>query len=236
MVMLISSREQAAQQPEATRSGAGMVPAVIRAAGSKAVESYLCFFARKSNQPSAAKGFFLWCSEYGLELTSIRAGHVATYFEHLSDKKRGATPVIYFYSVGKLFRHLEADRVIDASPFDGVSPPQKKMGLAKFKSIVRDFDNLEEGDEHFNAAMVVLYPLVIGGMDVGNISCFTRLPYSEVNLYVSRLRENGIWTSDDKISIEKESNGDEGAMIVELILQVLCATGMMERAEGLHAA
>jgi hypothetical protein len=64
------------------------VPAIIAAAGDKASEHFLEFFAatiRKKNTRAAyvqaAAQFFRWCEQYDLRLASIRPLHVSAYIE-----------------------------------------------------------------------------------------------------------------------------------------------------------
>jgi hypothetical protein len=104
---------------------------------------------------------------------------------------------------------------------------EQKPTLEELKAVAKSFDNLAEDSREFMAAMVVMYPIVVGGMDVDEIALFTSIGRSQVQKYVSNLRESGIWTADDKISLEADPNGKE--VLVELILQTMCALGMVKR-------
>ena len=68
-----------------------LVPAIIAAAGDKASEHFLEFFAATIRNPNtraayvqAIAQFCRWCEEYKLELTAIRRLHVAAYIESKS--------------------------------------------------------------------------------------------------------------------------------------------------------
>jgi hypothetical protein len=83
MVAIISEKSdrQLQARQDATRSGIELVPAVIREAGPKAIESFLSFFASASGKlsgnvhRSAAQQFFAWCGASGLQLDMLKAGH-----------------------------------------------------------------------------------------------------------------------------------------------------------------
>jgi len=62
-------------------------------------------------------------------------------------------------------------------------------------------------------------------MDPTKIAAFASIPLAEVEHYIGNLRENGIWTTDDKVAVESYPDVEP----MEIILQVLCATDMIER-------
>ena len=234
MVMLVSVRDGrlVAQTEEATKTGAELVPSIIRDAGAKAVESYLCYFTipRHQHNLSAPRKFLRWAGDANLTLDAIRAGHVADFFDGLlAERPASQTATVYFYATRHLFAHLEADRVIERNPFSGLKAPKALMSLKEYKECVRDLDGYEDGTEEFNATMVVFYPMLIGGMDAQKIASYTRLPVSEVEQYAARLRENGIWMEDGRIALSECSKDDASAMTIEIIIQVLCAIGHVSR-------
>ena len=237
MVSLVSTKEQQQlnAREEATRSGADLVPAVIRDAGSKAIESYLCFFAQFTvrgktaacGYRSQSRLFFQWCRNAGISLDAIRAGHVVAFQTEMREQYKPSTLSQYLRAVRRLFAHLESDRIIERSPFVGVDfparPKRMKATLAELKSIVHEIGYDEKKLDEFNASMVVLYPVVVGGMNAKRIAAFTGIPSSVVELYVQRLRENGVWTPEGKICLECEPDSDEA--YTEFIMQVMCALG-----------
>jgi len=250
-----------AARHESTRSGFGIVPATIRNAGPKAVESFLCFFARAKNRHTgyvlrtAANHFFCWCDETALALETLRSGHVASFFESKRDMWKASTAATYCHSLRLLFKHLEDDRIIERSPLIGVAVPRRekpekkeKVTLAELKAMVQEIDGVlkdletfnelkamvqeidgvREGSETFNAMMVVLYPMLFGSMHCQEIAEFTEIPLQDVLTYAARLRENDCWTSGGRVCVAPESMNDNSLMILEIMLQTLCATGIMK--------
>jgi hypothetical protein len=242
MVGLVSERSEREleTQQEATRGGLDLVPAVVRAAGAKAVESFLCFFARAKSehtgyvQRTAANHFFRWCGASGLALEALRAGHVAGFFEAKREEWKPPTTKIYFRSLERLFAHLEADRIVERSPFAGAPKPQgpkvQRQALAKLTEFLRELDGIGEGSESFRPGLVAMYPVVVGGMDVEEIAACVGLPVAEVEVYAGRLRANGIWTPEGKISVSFE-DPDSFEAVVELAMQIGCAEGRFERVD-----
>jgi hypothetical protein len=107
-------------------------------------------------------------------------------------------------------------------------PPQgKKVALSELKMAAMSIDKVAEDSDEFRAAMVVMYPIVVGGMDVGEIARFTSINSLEVQEYESNLRQGGIWTADNKVLLESDIDGQE--VMVELVLHIMCALGWMER-------
>src|SRR6185369_16076274 len=117
MVQLVAEKRQEhiEARREATRSGLELVPAIIRNAGPKAVESYLCFFTGLDSRHTgyvmhaATKRFFQWADEAGVSLDALRAGQVNEFFTNTAWKP--STTKFYFSSLKRLFAHLEADRI-----------------------------------------------------------------------------------------------------------------------------
>jgi hypothetical protein len=237
-----NSDEYLGARNESTRSGLEIVPAIIRNAGPKAVESFLCFFARARNRHTgyvyrtAANHFLCWCDEMALALEALRSGHVVSFFEAKRDAWSASTAATYFHSLKLLFKHLEDDRIIEMSPLIDAARPRRerpekkrKITLTELKAMVQEIDGELEDSETFNAMMVVLYPMVGGRMDCQEIAEFTEIPLEDVQTYVARLLENECWTSDGRICVDPASMDDESVMTVEIIFQALCATGMMVR-------
>jgi len=163
MVILVAEKaeESISARREATRSGLELIPAIIRDAGAKAIESYLCFFTGLDSRHTgyvmraATKRFFQWADEAGIGLDALRAGHVNEFFGMV--KWKPSTTKFYFTSLKRLFAHLEADRIIERSPFVGVKAPKSpKPGkplvtLEELKAVARDLDNDDEDSDCFRA-------------------------------------------------------------------------------------
>jgi Phage integrase, N-terminal SAM-like domain len=234
-----SGRQLQAQQ-DATRSGMELVPAVIREAGPKAVESFLCFFAcAKSEQTgyvyrSAANHFFRWCGDNGLQLDVLKAGHVAGFFEAKQDEWKTSTAKTYFRSLQLLFKHLEADRIMERSPFVGLELPKRpetesdEQRLAKLRQFLRELDGYDEGDAFFRPGLVAMFPVLFHSMDETKIASVTGIPLEEVETYTGRLRTNRIWREDGKITVDSEDQ-TETEFALNMVLNIGCAAGVFER-------
>ena len=235
MVNLVSikTKQRIAAAQAATRSGAQIVPPIIREAGTLAVESYLCFLA--SMKPSmlgavnaATRGFFRWTEDAGLALSEIRPGHVNEFFARSA--WRNDTIIVYFLAIKRLFRHLEADRIVEESPFTGIRNPAGGRAWAKKRlcAFLRDLDFYDESDDYYRPGLVAMYPIVIGGQDVREIAGVTGLPLDEVEGYADRLRKNEIWVNG-KVRVEYDiENPDPVEFVVQMTLIIGCAAGDFE--------
>jgi integrase/recombinase XerD len=112
------------------------VPAIIAAAGGKASEHFLEFFAatiRNKNTRAAyvqaAAQFFRWCEQYELSLASIRPLHVAAYIE----SKPMTAPSIkqHLAALRGLFNWLVIKQVIPENPAMFVKSPRfsRQVGI-----------------------------------------------------------------------------------------------------------
>jgi transposase-like protein len=82
---------------------------------------------------------------------------------------------------------------------------QPTTPLAKLKQMVLEIGEpaeWAEGDEDFQAALVMAAPLEIGSMDPAAVSAFTGVPERLVREYAGRLAENGIWLPDGRIAAD----------------------------------
>src|SRR5260221_14262258 len=77
-----------------TRASTAWIPGLIVAAGPEVIETYIDFFTAtiRSRNTRAAYAracwqFFDWCAAHGLELTSVRPFHVATWIEDFPGSK-----------------------------------------------------------------------------------------------------------------------------------------------------
>jgi len=112
------------------------VPAIIAAAGDKASEHFLEFFAatiRNKNTRAAyvqaAAQFCSWCEEYGLQLATIRPLHVSAYIE----TKPLTAPSIkqHLAALRGLFNWLVIKQVVPDNPALFVKGPKfsRKIGV-----------------------------------------------------------------------------------------------------------
>ena len=112
------------------------VPAIIAAAGDKASEHFLEFFAatiRNKNTRAAyvqaAAQFFRWCEQYDLRLASIRPLHVSAYIE----SKALTAPSIkqHLAALRGLFNWLVVKQVVPENPALFVKGPKfsRKIGI-----------------------------------------------------------------------------------------------------------
>lgn len=236
MVTLVSEKNerQLTAQQEATRSGGELVPVIVRDAGPEAVESFLSFFARAKSMHtgyvyrSAANHFFRWCIDCALDLRSLKAGHVAGFFEKMEEEWKTSTAKSYFRALRYLFEHLQADHIIEQSPFVGVAAPRGRGALKELKRFL--LDGYGEDSEFFRPGLVAMFPIFVGGMDERKISAVTGFPLEEVETYVGRLRANGIWTDDGKIAVDFEDPEKEADVAtVNMALIIGCAAGVFQR-------
>jgi hypothetical protein len=89
-----------------------LVPAVVREAGPKAVESFLSFFAHGEREQSGsvyrsvAKNFFARCEVSGLQLNALRAGHIEDFLEAKRNGWQRSTEQVYFYGLRVILEFL----------------------------------------------------------------------------------------------------------------------------------
>ena len=254
MVIMISSKPTLETLPPGPSDRT--VPATVRNAGPKAVESYLRFFGQFKSRPasvasryrSAARRFFAWCEECGLPLDALRPEHAARFLDVAASEWQPSTLYQYVKAIRHLFRELAADGVLVPSPFRDVAipvprprpparslsvpvvRPEKRGTLADLKEFLLELDHITEGSSSYRPGLVAMYPVVIGGMDVREIAADTGIPLDEVEAYAGRLRENRIWREDGRLSVTFEPGDDDIAtFVVEMVLIVGCAAGIFQR-------
>ncbi len=90
---------------------------------------------------------------------------------------------------------------------------------------------IEEGDEDFDAALVMLAGLSLGTAKLMPLSRLTAVPPRRVAAFARELRASGVWTADGKTAAAWL---DEEYGQLEFWLDVLVAQGLLERvpAEG----
>ncbi len=100
--------------------------------------------------------------------------------------------------------------------------------IAELTAFPHDLGISDEGDEFFRPGLVAMYPIIVGGMDAREITATTGIALAEVELYIGRLRENGIWTPDGKFVIDFDDPQSAEA-IVNLVYIIGCAKGIFVR-------
>jgi hypothetical protein len=236
-------------------------PPLIHAAGPEACAAWDEFVAGEGLKPSTQKlyrkqavHFLRWLEAQSLGLAEVTPAHVASYLD--SQGICYQSWKIYRSRVRRLFALLVARRVLPSNPAKGkgigrstsvpVAAPSPELSaampaasetgerpptLADLKTVLWELDHIREDSKYFRPGLVALYPLVVGGMDLQQIAAFTGIPLAEVELYAGRLRENGIWTPDDKIAVEFDDPASDEA-IVELALIIGCAAGIFVRTDA----
>jgi len=228
------------------------LPPAITAAGPTACAAWARFVADERFRPSTrsiyrgrALQFLRWLETQDLELGQVTPAEVERFLDGLnvgSDHSR----MTYRTALRRFFDALVSYGAIPGNPADpaeqGTSillatalpnPVQPETGeqpptLADLKSFLHELDNTNEESEYFRPGLVAMYPIVIGGMDLSEIAAFTGIPLPEVELYAGRMRENGIWTPDEKILVDFDDPESPEA-IVNLALIVGCAAGVFKR-------
>lgn len=95
------------------------------------------------------------------------------------------------------------------------------------KAFVRELalDPIEEDDDDFAAALVMLAAVRLGNRDLGALSRLTEVPLPLVEEFAGRLRANGVWQSDGKTHAEWDA--EDG--VLAFWLDVWVATGRLEK-------
>lgn len=115
------------------------VPILIAAAGERAAESYIEFFAARIRNRNtraaylrATSSFLHWCNEVGLhDLARLTPTHVGTYIESLLPIKETATVKLHLAALKMLFDHLAAKGVIAGNPAAYVKSPKLSVNRGK---------------------------------------------------------------------------------------------------------
>jgi hypothetical protein len=203
------------------------VPAIIRAAGERAVTAYQEFLSNRKWSPNTlrlygqqARRFFRWAEGRGLTLESIANGDIAAYATEVANAKSPHESSVYLTPVRRVFRQLVSSAVLSHDPC------VVDISLAQLKELVLAVDpTLVEDQEFFEASLVLLAPLSIHTMDPLAISAFTGVALRDVQMFAHRLLENRCWRADGKIAVGSD---DPDAWSVSVIINVLVATGMVE--------
>lgn len=122
----------------ARRDANAYLPAVIAAAGSRAEEKFVEFFAatiRNANTRMAylraVRGFFLWAGSKKLLLGGIRPVHVAAYVERLGQEKSAPTVKQHLAAIRMLFDYLVVGQVVEMNPAAAVRGPAYSVKKGK---------------------------------------------------------------------------------------------------------
>jgi hypothetical protein len=121
-------------------------------------------------------------------------------------------------------------------PSTGNSERTKRLPtLDELKGYVRELalDPIEEGDEDFEGALVLLAGLYLGSSKIMPLSRLTKVPQRVVAEYARNLRANGIWTPDGKTST---SWFDEGGGQLAFWMDVWVGQGLFVRGRAEEAS
>jgi hypothetical protein len=220
---------------------ADAVPALIAHAGELAVLAYREFLydpvrtpGTRKNYASYARRFFRWAESRGLSLEAIDAPALAAYAAEIA---AAMLPVsIHLTPVRGVLGHLARSGVLPADPCPPGLPNGRGAGapihaaapsipLSELKRTVLEIgerDGWEEGDQDFQAGLVLLAPASIGTMDPAAVSRFTGVPEAQVREYADRLIANRIWRADGTIALSSDED-------LALMMDVWVATGHLER-------
>jgi hypothetical protein len=120
---------------------------------------------------TAANHFFSWAEDAGLSLDSLKPGHVTQFFAAMGKGWKASTAGAYFRSLRLLFGHLEADRIIERSPFVSDVRPQRsasfdeKQALHDLKEFLLELDGYREGSKSYRPGLIAMFPIFFGHGD-----------------------------------------------------------------------
>jgi hypothetical protein len=154
-----------------------------------------------------------------------------------------ATKGMYLVALRRFFDLLVARQAVPSNPAGQVRQPVSERGRHdkpdrrapptrdELKGYVRELAlaPIEEGDEDFEPALVMLAGLCLGTRKVMPLSRLTGVAPRRVAEFAERLRANGVWTSDGKTACQWFD--DDGGHLA-FWLDAWVATGMMERCDA----
>lgn len=227
--------------------GAGGYPAAIAAAGPSACAAWDQLVngagyrpATRRSYRTTASRFLRWLEPRGVALEHVTPGMVEEYLSSLAvrDGSRG----LYRTALRRLFDALAVRGVVPDNPADRAAlrrePPPPCEGTPtreQLKGYVHELalDPVEEGDDDFDAALVMLAALSLGTGKVMPLSRLTGVPPRRVAAFARELRASGVWTADGKTSGQwLDEEGGELAFW----LDVWVAQGLLERRPDEDAA
>jgi transposase-like protein len=128
-------------------------------------------------------------------------------------------------------QRCDAQHQEDLRPIPTTVRAEPPTSLTKLKQMVLEIGEpaeWEEGDEDFQAGLVMAAPLAIDSMDPDTISAFTGVSKRLVREYAARLVQNGIWLPDGRIAADWwEPDGNKAFM-----MDVWVATGSFTRCKA----
>jgi hypothetical protein len=109
---------------------------------------------------------------------------------------------------------------------DKTKEHEYEMLLREAKSYLGEL-GFEPGGKSFNAGLVLLGSMIVGGDDALALSLWSKVPLEQVQEFGERLRANGVW-KDGKVHANWLDEKEGG---VSFILDVFAAVGMVEQRE-----
>jgi site-specific recombinase XerD len=120
-------------------AGSMLVPAMVAAAGERAVFRFIDFFTANIRNPNtraayavAVRGFFRWLETRGVtELGAIRTHHVSAYVEVLTRRYKAPTVKQHLAAIRMLFDWLIVGQVVGQNPAAAVRGPKHVVKKGK---------------------------------------------------------------------------------------------------------
>lgn len=220
-------------------------PAAIAAAGPAACEAWQRFLSEYQGRAAAplyravAVRFLRWLEPQEIVLAEVTPAQVQDFLGGLHVK--GATRRVYRSGIRQFFEAMKAQGVISSNPVpaleraaggttggsDEAKPTGSPSPLAELQEFLLELDRIKEGSVCYRPGLVAMYPIVVGGMDTQSIAADTGIPLAEVETYVGRLRENGVWSPDGKVVLDS-ADQDLAEFTVNLVYIVGCAEGVFK--------
>jgi len=136
----VAERSATAVAATETRAANAVVPAIVAAAGDKAMRRYLEFFAVTIDNPNtraayfyACRRFFAWCEPRDdiAELSDIEPMHVAAYIRGLGKDFEKPTVKQHLAAVRMLFDWLVTGQIVATNPAHAVRGPKHVVKTGK---------------------------------------------------------------------------------------------------------
>jgi len=93
--------------------------------------------------------------------------------------------------------------------------------------MLRQLDGTLQGESRYSG-LIVLASLYVGPNEE-KVSLVTRIPLAKVSEKAKRLRENGVWNDQGKISLDMGDGSDHEVTTIALIMAFMCADGLVNR-------
>ncbi len=118
--------------------GGALIPALIADAGEQAAWRYVDFFTANIRNPNtrrayarACKGFFAWCDERGLALSTIRPYDVSTYIDARQQTHSAPDVKQQLAAIRMLFDWLVIGQITQTNPAAAVRGPKHVVKVGK---------------------------------------------------------------------------------------------------------